>query len=516
MSDALDPNTPVIIGVGEASDRLGTDGYEALSAVGLAARAAEVAIRDTGVASDQVAAAIDVVGGIRQFETSAPGADAPLGRSNNYPRSVANRVGANPARAVLDVGGGQSSQHLITELAEDIATGRHRVALVFGSEAISTTRAAMSAENRPDFSETVDGDLEDRGFGLEGLLSEELTRHGVMSAPAQYALLENARRARTGLTREQYAAQIGALFEPFTAVAATNPHAAAPTPRTADELMTVTEANRMIADPYPRYVVARDQVNQGAAVLIASVQAARELGVPENRWVFIHGHADLRERPVLDRADLSASPAARAAAAAALEMAALHPDDVATWDFYSCFAIPVFNAAVDGLGLDPNDPRGLTLTGGLPFFGGAGNNYSMHAVAATVNACREHPGAPGFVGANGGIMSKYSAAVYSTTPREWQADRSVVLQAEIDAAPAIAQTTSPDGPATLETFTVVPDRQGRQVATIIGRLNNTGERFVARSTDESVLIVLAGNTPFGSPIHVSAGSDGNLATMSEV
>ena len=71
----------------------------------------------------------------------------------------------------------------------------------------------------------------------------------------------------------------------------------------------------------------------------------------------------------------------------------------------------------------PDDPRGLTVTGGLPFFGGAGNNYSMHAIAETVQRARANPGSYGFVGANGGIMSKYSVGVYSTTPAAWRPDR---------------------------------------------------------------------------------------------
>src|SRR4051812_35949936 len=92
----LNPHTPVIIGVGQIIDRLGEDGYEALSPVDLAARAASSALADTGVVSEAVAAAIDTVGCVRQFEISIRGAPAPLGKSNNYPRSVSSKIGANP------------------------------------------------------------------------------------------------------------------------------------------------------------------------------------------------------------------------------------------------------------------------------------------------------------------------------------------------------------------------------------------------------------------------------------
>jgi acetyl-CoA C-acetyltransferase len=512
----LDPRTPVLIGVGQIIDRLGEGDFEALSPVELAARASARAIDDTQADPAGIRDAIDTVAGIRQFEISTPGAPAPLGKSNNYPRSVAQHLGARPARAILEIGGGQGPQHLITELAGEIAAGRSRVALVFGSEAISTTRGLAKVADKPDFSETVEGDLEDRGFGLKGLISIEAANHGLTDAPSQYALIENARRARLRLTRAEYDAEIGRLFAPFTRVAARNPYASAPVERTAEELMTPTEANRPIADPYPRYVVSRDQVNQGAAVLVASVEAARELGVPESRWVYIHGHADARERDLMDRTDLSESPAARLAAGLALEMAGVSPDEIATWDFYSCFPAPVFNAAVDGLGLSPDDGRGLTLTGGLPFFGGAGNNYSMHAVAETVQRARKRPGSSGFVGANGGIMSKYSAAVYSTTPRAWQADRSAAIQAQVDTPAAAPQTTRANGWATIETYTVKHDREGRKTGVVIGRLERTGERFVAMGLegDADILAVLESEQPIGQQVWALSTGPGNRVTTS--
>lgn len=512
----IDPRTPVIIGVGQHQDAYSHDGYEALSAVDIASRAAAMALSDSGASADALARAIDTVGGIRQFETSQPGAPAPLGRSNNYPRSVAARIGAEPRRAILEAGGGQSPQRLITDLAGDIAAGASRVALVFGSEAISTARAHMEADRRPDFSEMIDGDLEDRGYGLKGMLSMEAVAHGLADAPSLYALLENARRARLGMSRAEYDASIGELFAPFTAVAAQNPLAAAPTERSAAELVTPTEANRPIADPYNRYVVARDQVNQGAAVLVASVEAARDLGVPEEQWVFIHGHSDARECDLMDRQDLSSSPAAQLAAKQAIEMAGITTDAISTFDFYSCFPIPVFNVAVDAFGLSPTDERRLTVTGGLPFFGGAGNNYSMHAIAETVQRARRQPGTFGFVGANGGICSKYSAAVYSTTPCEWQADRSIEIQTIVDASQPVPQVSRADGWATIETYTVKHDRDGQRTGIVIARLEQTDERFVAMGVpgDEDILDLLTIHEPIGQRVWAVNTSPGNRVTTS--
>ena len=506
----LDLRTPVLVGIGQSSERLDDPHYRRRSPVDLAADAAREAIEDTGADVAAVAAAVDTVAGVRQFEISVPSARAPLGRSDNFPRSVASRLGAEPRRAILEVSGGQSPQHLVNELAATIAAGGAEVALVVGAEAISTAAALAKAEDKPDWTEHVEGDLEDRGYGLAGLMSMELTSHGLTGGPALYAVLENARRARLGQSRTDYAASMGQLFEPFTRVAAKNPHASAPVERNAAELVAPTETNRLIADPYTRYVVSREKVNQGAAVLIMSVDAARRLGVPEDRWVFLHGHADTREKDLLDRPELGAAPAHVAAARHALDGAGIDPDDVATFDLYSCFPIAV-SAVMDGLGLAADDPRELTLTGGLPFFGGAGNNYSMHGIAETVRRARTAPGSYGFVGANGGTLSKYSVGVYSTTPAPWRPDLSAALQTELDAVPDVPRAHRADGWATLETFTVKYDRDGSRTGIVVGRLEGTGERFLAMTPegDDEMVDFLEGEQPVGQRLFVRSFGIGN-------
>ena len=380
----VDLRTPVIVGVGQSAENIGDSSYRGMSSVELAA------LSDTGVDTAAVARAIDTVAGIRQFEISGR-TPAPLGKSNNYPRSVAQRIGADPARAILEPIGGQGPQHLVTEFASAIAAGSCGVVMLFGSENTSSLRFFEGRADKPDQSETVEGSLEDRGYGYDGIFDEYTIAHGLLGAPVQYGLLENARRARMGLSVADYRQRMGELFAPFTKVAAKNPFSSSPVERTVDELTTVTEANRMICDPYPRLLLARDQVNQGAAVLLMSVAAARRLGVPQEKWVYLRGHADLVEQKLLGRVDVSTSPASIMAVREALSVAGTGLDDVATFDLYSCFPIPVFTVC-DGMGLATDDVRGLTLTGGLPFFGGPGNDYSMHGIAETVSEMRERPG----------------------------------------------------------------------------------------------------------------------------
>jgi acetyl-CoA C-acetyltransferase len=389
------------------------------------------------------------------------------------------------------------------------------VVLIAGAEALSTIARYAGTADRPDFTEDPGGTLEDRGYGPTGMGPPRHAAHGLSSAARQYAMIENARRARLGQTRQQYAAAMGALFAPFTQVAAANPHAAARTVRSAAELITPTKANRPVADPYTRYIVAREKVNQGAAVLLMPAGEARRLGVPTERWVFLHGHADVAERDLLQRGDLSAGPASVLAARHALEVAGIGPEGLATIDLYSCFPAPVFNIC-EGLGLAADDPRGLTVTGGLPFFGGPGNNYSMHAIAETVQRARATPGSYGFVGANGGIMSKYSAGVYCTTPVPWRPCHSARLQAAIDGWAAPAEAQQAGGWARIEACTVAPRRDGSLAGVVIGRLEADGRRFVARSHDhdEDMLAQLSTGEPVGARVYARSSGPGNRVTIS--
>lgn len=505
----VSPRTPVLVGVGQFTERIDAPGYRGMSSVELAVAAAQAALDDTGTPA-AVAGAVDTVVGLRQFEISGRGM-APLGVSTNYPRSVAGRVGAAPVRAVLEPIGGQGPQHAVTEFAGAIAAGDADVVLVFGSENGSTLRTFAKRDDKPDHSETVEGQLEDRGFGYDGLFDDYTVAHGLVGAPAQYGLLENARRGRVGLGVAEYRRAMAELFAPFSAVAAGNPFAASPVRRSVEEIMTVDTDNRMICDPYPRLLVARDQVNQGAAAVLMSVEAARRLGVPEDKWVYLRGHADLVDQPLLDRADLSFNSASILAVREALSVAGVDLDDIDTFDLYSCFPVPVFNIC-DGMGLACDDPRGLTLTGGLPYFGGPGNSYSLHAIAETVTRMRCAPGAFGLVGANGGILSKYSVGVYSTAAADWVPDDSARLRAEVAARPKTPVTRRADGIGTVETYTVRYDWPVR-TGIVIGRLDADGSRFLALVDDPDLVHLLSEGDPLGARIRVQATEQGNRATL---
>ncbi|UXA17204.1 acetyl-CoA acetyltransferase [Mycobacterium sp. SMC-4] len=507
----IDPRTPVIVGVGQFTERVDDDGYRGMSAVQLAAEATRAALTDTGAEVASVAQAIEVFAGLRQFEICTPFADPPLGASDNYLRSVAQRVGAEPARAVLEPIGGNGPQKLMTEFAGAIAAGDIEVALIVGSEPGSTAKYFSNRPDKPDFTEHVGGQLEDRGYGFEQYMSDYTVAHGLTGAPVQYGLLDNARRAALGLGVGEYRRAMAELFAPFSAVAAKNPYSSSPVERSVDDIVTVTDENRMICDPYPRLLVARDTVNQGAAAIVMSVAAARRLKVPEHKWVYLRGHADQTEQDLLDREQLGVSVSARQAVTEALRVAGIGIDDIATFDLYSCFPFPVF-AVCDEFGLAADDPRGLTLTGGLPYFGGPGNSYSLHGIAETVAAMRDKPAAFGLVGANGGVMSKYSVGVYSTEPAEWVADRSKQLQAEIAALPKVPVTRHVDGRGTVETYSVRYDWPVR-TGVIVGRLDADGSRFMAITEDAELVALMADGDPLAAAISVTRDGNVNRAVL---
>lgn len=476
--------TPVLIGVGQFTFR--GEAEKSPSPLQLLKIAAKKAVADAGL-EEEVLARLDALA-VVAFSIDAPGAlsKLPLPRLSNPPASLARELGASPAWAVYSETGGNSPQQAINILAERIARGESRLGLVAGAEFMGSLMKRMKGGlGFSGWAEDEAGTTPQRiGDPRPGVTPQE-EAHGLGYPVNTYPLFENALRARDGRGLAEHQAMLGALFAPFTRVAAADPHAWFPTERDADELITVTDRNRMISYPYPKYLNAIMEVDQSAAVLMANVGMARELGVPEDRWVFLHGCADAADLWYpLQRQDFHSSPAIRLTGERALEMAGIGIDDIDLIDLYSCFPSAV-QIAAEAFGIALDDTRGLTVTGGLPYFGGPGNNYSLHAVARMVERLRERPGAFGLSTANGWFLTKQSVGIYSTRPveGEWRREDPAVIQQRIDALPHPPIAERPQGRATIETYTVVHARHGARMGIVVGRTPD-GARFVANTPDD--------------------------------
>jgi acetyl-CoA C-acetyltransferase len=482
----------VLIGAGQVVYRGPPLRSPELSPAGFAAEAAQRALADAGVRPEMV----DRIAAVRVTADNA--ASGP----SNFPRAVARRVGANPREAIYGNLGGQSPQAFVNECAEALFAGGCEMALIVAAEATGLERAARRADIDLDWSEDIQGDCDDRGPGDLRVHPTE-ARHGLYVPVIVYALIEHALRARLGRTRKAHADAMAQLFAGFSRVAAANPHAQFPVERSAAFLKTESAENYRVSDPYLKWLVAQDAVNQGAAVLMTTDARADALGIPSGKRVYLHGYATVADVPLIERADMGASRAAGIAARAALDMAGWSIGEIDLADIYSCFPCAVF-AACEALGLPADNGARLTVTGGLPYFGGAGNGYSLFAIAEMIAQLRARPGVKGLVTANGGFLSKESVGLYATEPpRDWQP-----IAAPEAALPRIPVEMNPDGFGTIETFTVACAKGVPTRGIVIGS-TDSGARFAAMGEAEPLM---AGE-PIGRRIQIGPGERINTFTV---
>lgn len=469
MSQSDPARIPVIVAVAQVTEK------EAIvDAIGLAERAARSALEEAPSLRETVDRLTVVA---ISFSHSSPDA----------PQVLVDRLGLPNATAEHSSHGGNIPQLLVNRAADDIAAGEIRSALIVGAEA---TRSMRVAEPGVNFLGVANANIEIEKTGttigptLEGIMGAAELKGGLNAPSVVYPMFESVLAKRAGRSHSEQRAAIAPLMSRFTQVASRNPYAWFTKAQTPQEIAEVTEVNRLIAEPYTRSMNSFPNVDQSAALLLTNLQAATEAGLAD-RCVFPWGGAEAKEIQPAQRPDVGVSPAMNVAAQAALAGAGIGIDDVAHIDLYSCFPSAVQIAAA-GLGVDPAGDRELTTTGGLPYFGGPGNNYTTHAIASLVEQIRES-GEKGFVSANGGYMSKHAAGVYGATPpphgfhridteREQTAINEAALPVTLEAA----------GRATVEAATVTYDRDGQPArAPIIATLAD-GRRTAARAAADAL------------------------------
>ena len=438
----IDPRTPVLVGYGQVNQREESATTEPVDLMERAARAA---------ADPRVLAAVDSVRVVNLLSW----------RYRDPGLLLAQRIGAGSAATRYTPIGGNVPQSLVNQACLDIQQGRNDVVLITGGE---TWRSRTRLRAR---GEKLVGTEQDESVPLAPGSDDEFALAGPgelriqLDRPAfVYPMFEQALRIAAGATPQDHQQRIGELWSRFSAVAADNRHAWNREARSAQEIAVPGPKNRMISAPYTKLMNSNNMVDQGAALILMSVEKATYLQIPQDRWVFPHAGTDSHDTyEISHRAEFHASPAIRIGGRRALELAGLGIDDIALVDVYSCFPSAV-QVAANELGLALDDPqRPLTVTGGLTFAGGPWNNYVTHSIATMAERLIAEPGALGLVTANGGYLTKHSFGVYSTRPPSggfrWED-----VQPSVDAEPTRAAEVEWSGVGTVETWTTPFDRDG--------------------------------------------------------
>ncbi len=395
------------------------------------------------------------------------------------PARLAERLGLRDGARHHTGLSGTAPQKRIQTAAAEIMAGRSDVAIAVGAEALATKKRIQKSGEKPAWSFRPE---EKPALPFDDPFHPAEIAHQVFQAYLTFAVFDIARRAHQGLSPEEHRRSLGELFAPMTRIAAANPNAWLRDERSAAELVEVTGQNRMVAYPYPKYTVSVLDVDMAAAVIVASHEKADALGVPRDRRVYLRGWCHAKDPVyVAEREELWRSIGMEEASRAALSCAAAGIDDVAHLDLYSCFGSSLGFAA-DALGLAADDPRPLTVTGGLPFHGGPGNNYMTHAVATLVQKLREDPSALGMVSGVGMHMTNHVFALYSAEPGALEPPDEAAVRARVEAAPRRSIRNTATGVARVAAYSVVHRREGPAWGLAVCDLPE-GDRCYARVDD---------------------------------
>jgi len=491
----VDPRTPVLVGYGQVNHRDEIDPQRrSVEPVDLMAAAARHA------ADPRVIEAVDSIRVVNVLSARYRDPGLLLGR----------RIGAADFTTLYSPIGGNVPQSLVNQACLDIQRGRAGVVLLAGAETWRTRTGLKSQGGRLVWTvqdESVPmAEVSDQDVPMAG---EAELRIGLDRPSYVYPLFEESLRIASGEPIEDHLERIGQLWARFNAVAVGNPHAWIRTPMTAQEIRRPGPRNRMVSWPYTKLLNSNNMVDQGAALVLTSVEQATRLQIPAERWVYPQAGADAHDTPAIaERDELHRSPAIRIAGARALELAGLGVDDVDYVDLYSCFPSAVQVAARE-LGLSVDDAaRPLTVTGGLTFAGGPWSNYVMHSIATAAELLAANPGRRALITANGGYLTKHSFGVYGTEPPDefrWEN-----VQAAVDREPTRKALVEWDGVGTVEAWTTPFDREGRPEKAFVAVRTPDGARTLAVIADPAATAASVREDIGGAKVAVAADGSATL------
>jgi acetyl-CoA C-acetyltransferase len=487
----MDPRTPCIVGVAQTTYRdVDRDAPEPLQIwVEVARQAAE----DSG--------GHDVLNAVDSLHIVYPMS----WQYDDAPARLAARLGLKDGGRFYSGISGTTPQQLVNQAAREILAGRSEMALITSGEALATKKRLKQRGHRPDWSHRL---TEKRPLPFEDPFHPSEIAHKVFQAYVSFSIFDVARRAHLGLDPEENRRRDGEILARLTGIASNNPKAWFPIAQSARELIEVSPQNRMISYPYTKNMVAIMDVDMGGAILLTSHGKADALGIPADRRVTLRGFCAAQDPVyVAQRDEMWRSRSMAAASAEALRCAGVSIDDVAHLDLYSCFASSL-NFALDALEIAEQDTRPLTVTGGLPYFGGAGSGYITHAIVSMVEKLREDPTAFGLVSGVGMHMQNHVFGVYAGTPGPLMLPDEDAVQALVGRVPVREIESRAKGTAEVVGYCVVHDREGPSYGVVVCDLPG-GARCYANVLDPDIMASMQSEEWVGRSVELVPG-DGEV------
>lgn len=490
--DHVDGRTPVVVGAAEVVHRAGP-GFEPASATALILEAVEAALAPTGAAATLGPLVGEVLVPHGTWTEPDPG------------RAIAEAVGAPGARSVRsELGVLQLS--LLARACSAVAAGDLQAAVVAGGEN-RWSGVVAGKEGRPVPEAPLAAlaqEPDEQVHPHEMVISTIEIERNLTTAAHQYAVIESALRHELGRSVDEHQRWLGELWAGFARIAAEAPAGWDQRALGADDIALVSDTNRLIAAPYPKWLVSQWNVDQAAALVVTSVEVARRLGIDESQWVFPLGIAMSNlVVPMPERAEIFRWPAMAECGEVLRAHTGVSQEDLAgaPVDLYSCFPVAVEVQARE-LGISPH--RALTLTGGMTFGGGPFNNYSLQGAAAMVRHLRDgaEPGV-GLTTAVSGLLTKPAAVLWSTAAPT--VDYATLEVTEAARAATATLPVDPDlvGSATVAGATAVPGRDG-SLTTIVVATSPEGVRTVAQSVDPGVGARVVADDVVGTTVQLTA------------
>ncbi|MDV2476514.1 acetyl-CoA acetyltransferase [Rhodococcus zopfii] len=479
---------PVVIGVGDL--RSGRAGAPAAprEPLDLIHEATTAALADTGVADPAaLAARVDTV---RAVKTASWAYD-------DLPGLLADRLGATPEHTSTTPIGGHWPAALLDLIAHDIAAGTSTIALLVGGESQASVTGAAKTGTDPAALGWATAPGGPPAFDPDDLGSVAMQRAAMIAPTRVYPLFENRLSFDAGHGHDESVAWSAQLYAAFSEIAGNNPAAWNPDLRTAEDIATPGPRNRRVTDPYPLLMNAMPFVDQAAAVVVTSLAVARDLGIDDDKLVYVWGGAGATEpADVLARADFGRSAALADALARTLSRADIKARDLDIVDAYSCFPV-VPKLLVEHLGL----PRETvpSVTGGHSFFGGPLNSYTLHSIVAVARRLRTH-GELALVHGNGGYLTYQHTVLLAAAPHTngYIGDPEPVL------LPATAPEAALDYQGDVEVVTATAEygRDGNPATGFLVGLTPDGRRVSGYTDAAGAAILAAGPGIIGQTVRV--------------